>query len=120
MEWDDFIDDTIRDDYDHFAGWIKRLYDSSLVCKKIVRDVAAEIVKENTNKAFRRIYGNFCSAQESRAEVVWFSCQEKMLKKVRKSDNILINLLSLHHVNCLYRQMKTNVEIIKHLKTRAI
>jgi hypothetical protein len=30
------------DDYDHFAGWIKRLYDSSPVCKKIAREVAEE------------------------------------------------------------------------------
>lgn len=44
------------DDYDHFAGWTKRLYDSSPVCKKIVREVAEEIVKENPNKAFRRLF----------------------------------------------------------------
>ena len=44
------------DDYDHFAGWIKRLYDSSPVCKKIAREVAEEIVKENPNKAFRRMF----------------------------------------------------------------
>ena len=44
------------DDYDHFAGWIKRLYDSSPVCKKIAREVAEEIVKENPNKAFRRLF----------------------------------------------------------------
>ena len=43
-------------DYDHFAGWIKRLYDSSPVCKKIAREVAEEIVKENPNKAFRRLF----------------------------------------------------------------
>ena len=43
-------------DYDHFAGWIKRLYDSSPVCKKIAREVAEEIVKENPNKAFRRMF----------------------------------------------------------------
>ena len=44
------------DDYDHFAGWIKRLYDSSPVCKKIAREVAEEIVQENPNKAFRRLF----------------------------------------------------------------
>ena len=43
-------------DYDHFAGWIKRLYDSSPVCKKIAREVAEEIVKENPNKGFRRMF----------------------------------------------------------------
>jgi hypothetical protein len=43
-------------DYDHFAGWIKRLSDSSPVCKKIAREVAEEIVKENPNKAFRRLF----------------------------------------------------------------
>lgn len=44
------------DDYDHFAGWIKRLYDSSPVCKKIAREVSEEIVQENPNKAFRRLF----------------------------------------------------------------
>ena len=44
------------DDYDHFAGWIKRLHDSSPVCKKIAHEVAEEIVKENPNKAFRRLF----------------------------------------------------------------
>ena len=43
-------------DYDYFAGWIKRLYDSSPVCKKIAREVAEEIVQENPNKAFRRLF----------------------------------------------------------------
>ena len=43
-------------DYDHFAGWIKRLYDSGPVCKKIACKVAEEIVKENPNKAFRRLF----------------------------------------------------------------
>ena len=43
-------------DYDHFAGWIKHLSDSSLECKKIAREVAEEIVKENPNKPFRRIF----------------------------------------------------------------
>ena len=44
------------DDYDHFAGWIRRLYNSSPECEKIVREVAEEIVKENPNKAFRRMF----------------------------------------------------------------
>jgi len=44
------------DDYDHFAGWIKRLSDSSPVCKKIAREVAEKIVQENPNKAFRRLF----------------------------------------------------------------
>ena len=44
------------DDYDHFAGWIKRLSESSLECKKIAQEVADEIVKENPNKAFRRMF----------------------------------------------------------------
>ena len=39
------------DDYDHFAGWIRRLYNSSPECTKIAREVAEEIVKENPNKA---------------------------------------------------------------------
>ena len=43
-------------DYDHFAGWIRRLYDSSPECEKIAREVAEEIVKENPNKAFRRMF----------------------------------------------------------------
>jgi len=43
-------------DYDHFAGWIKRLYNSSPECEKIAREVAEEIVKENPNKAFRRMF----------------------------------------------------------------
>ena len=42
------------DDYDHFASWIKRLYNSSPVCEKIAREVAEEIVKENPGKSFRR------------------------------------------------------------------
>ena len=45
-----------RDDYDHFAGWIRRLYNSSPECEKIAREVAEEIVKENPNKAFRRMF----------------------------------------------------------------
>ena len=44
------------DDYDHFAGWIKRLYNSSPECAKIAREVAEEILKENPNKAFRRMF----------------------------------------------------------------
>ena len=43
-------------DYDYFAGWIKRLYNSSPECAKIAREVAEEIVKENPNKAFRRMF----------------------------------------------------------------
>ena len=43
-------------DYDHFAGWIRRLYNSSPECEKIAREVAEEIVKENPNKAFRRMF----------------------------------------------------------------
>ena len=44
------------DDYDHFAGWIRRLYNSSPECEKIAREVAEEILKENPNKAFRRVF----------------------------------------------------------------
>ena len=44
------------DGYDHFAGWIRRLYNSSPECAKIAREVAEEIVKENPNKAFRRMF----------------------------------------------------------------
>ena len=44
------------DDYDHFAGWIRRLYNSSPECAKIAREVAEAIVKENPNKAFRRMF----------------------------------------------------------------
>lgn len=43
-------------DYDHFAGWVKRLSDSSPVCKKIAREVAEEIVRENPNKPFKRMF----------------------------------------------------------------
>ena len=43
-------------DYDHFAGWIRRLYNSSPECAKIAREVAEEIVNENPNKAFRRMF----------------------------------------------------------------
>ena len=44
------------DDYDHFAGWIRRLYNSSPECEKIAREVAEEILKENPSKAFRRMF----------------------------------------------------------------
>ena len=44
------------DDYDHFAGWIRRLYNSPPECEKIARESAMEIIKENPNKAFRRIF----------------------------------------------------------------
>ena len=43
-------------DYDHFTSWIKRLADCSPVCKQIAREAAEEIVKENPNKAFRRMF----------------------------------------------------------------
>ena len=43
-------------DYDHFAGWIGRLYNSSPECSKIAREAVEEIVKENPNKAFRRMF----------------------------------------------------------------
>ena len=46
------------DDYDHFASWIKRLAECSPVCKQIAREAAEEIVKENPNKAFKRILEN--------------------------------------------------------------
>ena len=45
-------------DYDHFASWIKRLAECSPVCKQIAREAAGEIVKENPNKAFKRILEN--------------------------------------------------------------
>ncbi len=44
------------DDYDHFASWIRRLYKSSPECEKIAREVAEEILNENPNKAFRRMF----------------------------------------------------------------
>ena len=44
------------DDYDHFAGWLRRLYNSSPECEKIAREVAEEILKENPSKAFRRMF----------------------------------------------------------------
>lgn len=43
-------------DYDHFASWIKRLADCSPVCKRIAREAAEEIVKENPSKGFRRLF----------------------------------------------------------------
>ena len=43
-------------DYDYFADWIKRLYNSSHECAKIVQEVAEEIVKENPNKPFKRLF----------------------------------------------------------------
>ena len=43
-------------DYDYFANWVKRLSDSSSVCKEIARDVAKEIVKDNPNKPFKRLF----------------------------------------------------------------
>ena len=43
-------------DYDHFASWIKRLAECSPVCKQIAREAAEEIVKENPNKAFERMF----------------------------------------------------------------
>jgi hypothetical protein len=45
-------------DYDHFASWIKRLAECSPVCMQIAREAAEEIVKENPNKAFKRILEN--------------------------------------------------------------
>ena len=56
------------DDYDHFAGWIRRLYNSSPECAKIAREVAEEIVKENPNKAFRRMFERFFSPAENHRE----------------------------------------------------
>ena len=44
------------DDYDHFAGWIRRLCNSSPECEKIARELAEDILKENPNKAFRRMF----------------------------------------------------------------
>ena len=41
-------------DYDHFADWMKRFSDSSEFCKKLAREVAEEIVKENPGKSFKR------------------------------------------------------------------
>ena len=44
------------DDYSHFAHWLKRLADSSPYCKKIAKEVAEEILKENPNKAFKAYF----------------------------------------------------------------
>ena len=41
-------------DYEHFAEWMKRFADSSEYCKKLAREVAEEIVKENPGKSFKR------------------------------------------------------------------
>ena len=41
------------DDYSHFAHWLKRLADSSPYCKKIAKEVAEEIIKENPGKSFK-------------------------------------------------------------------
>ena len=41
-------------DYDHFANWMKRFADSSDYCKKLAREVAEEIVRENPGKSFKR------------------------------------------------------------------
>jgi len=56
------------DDYDHFAGWIRRLYKSSPECAKIAREVAEEIVKENPNKAFRRMFERVLGSVENHSE----------------------------------------------------
>ena len=41
-------------DYDHFANWMKRFADSSPFCKRLGREVAEEIVRENPGKSFKR------------------------------------------------------------------
>jgi len=56
------------DDYDHFAVWIRRLYNSSPECEKIAREVAEEIVKENPNKAFRRMFERILGPTENHRE----------------------------------------------------
>ena len=43
-------------DYDHFANWLKKLADSSSYCKKLAKEVAVEILKENPNKAFKAYF----------------------------------------------------------------
>ena len=43
-------------DYDHFTDRIKRLSNCSPECKKIAQETAKEIVKENPNKAFQRLF----------------------------------------------------------------
>ena len=57
------------DDYDHFAGWIRRLYNSSPECEKIAREVAEEIMKENPNKAFRRMFERIFGPAENHREI---------------------------------------------------
>ena len=56
------------DDYDHFAGWIRRLYNSSPECEKIAREVAEEILKENPNKTFRRMFERILGPAENHME----------------------------------------------------
>ena len=56
------------DDYDHFAVWIRRLYNSSPECEKIAREVAEEILKENPNKAFRRMFERILGPTENHRE----------------------------------------------------
>ena len=41
------------DDYDHFAGWIRRLYNSSPVCVKVAGEFSHTILNEDANRAFR-------------------------------------------------------------------
>ena len=53
------------DDYDHFAGWIRKLYNSSPDCEKIAREVAEEILKENPSKAFRRMFERILGPAEN-------------------------------------------------------
>ena len=55
-------------DYDYFEGWIMRLYNSSPECAKIAREVAEEIVKENPNKAFRRMFERILGSSENHRE----------------------------------------------------
>ena len=44
------------DDYSHFAHWLKRLADSSPYCKKIAKEIAEEILKENPGKSFKAYF----------------------------------------------------------------
>jgi type I site-specific restriction-modification system R (restriction) subunit len=55
-------------DYDHFASWIRRLYNSSPECEKIAREVAEEILKENPSNAFRRMFERIFDPTENRRE----------------------------------------------------
>ena len=41
------------DDYMHLAHWLKRLADSSPVCKQIAQETAESIMKDNPNKSFK-------------------------------------------------------------------